>query len=75
MTTRPLRSAQNTLRESVAAMNTMQLAFAASAIGVSRASLVAFAEGRTTLPDFSLRRLGEHVFSGKFLIKREERAC
>lgn len=66
------RSAHSALRDSVASMNAMQLALAASAIGVSRASLVAFAEGRTTLPDFSLKRLGEHLYTGRYFIKREE---
>jgi hypothetical protein len=68
----PARSAQSALREIVASMSPTQLAYAASVIGVSRATLVAFAEGRSTLPDFSLARLGEHVFAGRFLIKQEE---
>jgi hypothetical protein len=74
MTTRPARTAQDTLRETVASMNERQLALAASSIGVSRPTLVAFAEGRSSLPARSLHQLGVHIFCGRFFIKREERA-
>jgi len=55
-------------------MNERQLALAASSIGVSRPTLVAFAEGRSSLPARSLHQLGVHIFCGRFFIKREERA-
>jgi len=73
MTTRPARSAQDALRDSVAAMGSMQLTQAAGAIGVSRATLVAFGEGRSSLPEHSVKRLGDHLYRGAFLLK-ERRA-
>jgi hypothetical protein len=59
------------LRETVAAMSDRQLVLAAGAIGVSRATLGAFCEGRSSLPEHSMKRLGEHVFAGRYLVKRE----
>jgi hypothetical protein len=65
----PAPSAQKALGESVASMNDRQLALAASAIGISKPLLLAFAEGRTALSPLSLRRLGEHVYSGRYMEK------
>jgi hypothetical protein len=66
------RTAHSALRESVAAMSDRQIALAAREIGVSKATLAAYAEGRSSLPEHSLQRLGAHVFTGRFFIKREE---
>jgi hypothetical protein len=66
------RTAQDSLRASVASMGERQIALAARAIGVSRSTLVAYAEGRSALPEHSLKRLGDHLYRGKFLIKVEE---
>jgi hypothetical protein len=68
----PARTAQSTLRESVASMGDRQIALAARASGIPRSSLIAFAEGRSGLSELSMRRLGEHLFTGRYLIKREE---
>jgi hypothetical protein len=73
MSVRPARTAQSALRDSVASMNDRQLAQAASAIGVSRATLTSFASGRSSLPEHCLQRLGEHLYRGAYFVKREER--
>jgi hypothetical protein len=72
MSARPARTAQGALRELLGAMSDRQLALAAREIGVSRATLTAFASGRSTLPDFSLKRLGEHLYAGRYFVKQEE---
>jgi hypothetical protein len=51
MTARPARTAQGALREMLGAMNMHQLAQAASAAGIPRAQLIAFAEGRAALSE------------------------
>ena len=72
MSARPARTAQGALREMVAAMSDRQLGRAAWEGGIPCRTLVAFAEGRSGLPSHSLQRLGEHLFTGRFFIKREE---
>jgi plasmid maintenance system antidote protein VapI len=74
MSARPARSVQSVLRESVAAMSDRQIGLAATEIGVSRATLTAFAEGRSSLPDHCLHRLAERLYKGAYLIKWEQRA-
>jgi hypothetical protein len=69
MSARPARSAQSVLRESVASMSSMQLAVAAREIGVSRSTLVAFGEARSSLPDHCLQRLATHIFAGRYFVK------
>jgi hypothetical protein len=72
---RPARTAQDTVREALAAMNDRQFTLAAKATGVSCSALRCFADGRSgSLPAHSLHRLGEHIFSGRYFVKREERA-
>jgi hypothetical protein len=71
MSARSARSARDALRDSVAAMGSMQLTQAAGAIGVSRATLVAFGEGRSSLPEHSVKRLGDHLYRGAYLQKWE----
>jgi hypothetical protein len=68
MSARPARTAQSALRISVASMNDRQISRVASEIGISRATLVAFAEGRS-LPSHSLQRLGEFLYRGAYLVK------
>jgi hypothetical protein len=72
MSARPARSVQGALREAVASMSDRQLGLAAWESEIPRRTLVAFAEGRTALSDLGMRRLGEHLFGGRYFIKREE---
>jgi hypothetical protein len=74
MSARAARTAQDMLRASVGSMNAMQLTLAAGAIGVSRATLTAFGEGRTSLPEHCVKRLGDHLYRRAYLVKRELRA-
>jgi hypothetical protein len=69
MSARPARTAEGALRDSIAAMNSRQLGLAAREIGVSRATMAAFAEGRTALPTHTLQRLGAYIYRGAYFQK------
>ena len=72
MISSPTGSARNVLREMVAAMNERQITLAANKSEIARASLVAFAEGRSRLEEASVRRLADHLYRGAFFIKARE---
>jgi hypothetical protein len=55
-------------------MSAMQLAYTASAIGVDKATLIGYGEGRTMLPADCLAKLAQRLYQGAYLVKREERA-
>jgi hypothetical protein len=69
MSARVARTADGALREMLAAMNMRQMAQAASATGVSTATLRAYSDGRSTLPAHSMARLVHHCYSGKYFEK------
>ena len=72
MTTRPARTARDALRDSVASMSDRQLALIATEIGVRKATLVAYGEGRSSLPHDCQQRLVERLYRGAFMTKRRE---
>ena len=71
MSARP-RTADGALRDMLASMSMLQLANAANAAEISKPLLIAYMDGRTTLSDLSKRRLGDHLYTGRYFVKREE---